>query len=173
MSKGYLYDNGNELITREDALPESSAEDSGKVLTVGSDGTPDWSDVPPVDVKMILTISGSGTNWKYSFYNLDGQSIKGKNVLELANNKGCVLAILNGIGNTTNPLFFAGDVIRLKVTESGSNVNIAIPTTARFTSDSGVNYIDKMDLETFTVSKEASTTGNSAYYSKFVLTPAT
>lgn len=43
MSKGYLYDNGDELITREEALPDSSEASVGDVLSLDSDKEPVWS----------------------------------------------------------------------------------------------------------------------------------
>lgn len=42
MSKGYLYDNGDELISREDALPDTSEALSGDILGLNSDKEPEW-----------------------------------------------------------------------------------------------------------------------------------
>lgn len=45
MAKGYLYDNGDELITREDVneVPDSSSAHAGDVLELDSDKKPKWS----------------------------------------------------------------------------------------------------------------------------------
>ena len=45
MAKGYLYDNGDELITREDVneVPDSSSAHAGDVLSLDSNKKPKWS----------------------------------------------------------------------------------------------------------------------------------
>ena len=45
MVKGYLYDNGDELISREeiDGLPDASEASQGDVLSLDSDKKPVWS----------------------------------------------------------------------------------------------------------------------------------
>lgn len=43
MSKGYLYDNGDELITREEALPDASEASQGDVLSLDSEKKPVWT----------------------------------------------------------------------------------------------------------------------------------
>lgn len=45
MAKGYLYDNGDELITREDVneVPDSSTAHAGDVLELDSNKKPKWS----------------------------------------------------------------------------------------------------------------------------------
>ena len=45
MAKGYLYDNGDELISREDVneVPDSSSAHAGDVLSLDSNKKPKWS----------------------------------------------------------------------------------------------------------------------------------
>ena len=45
MAKGYLYDNGDELITREDVneVPDSSSAHAGDVLELDSNKKPKWT----------------------------------------------------------------------------------------------------------------------------------
>lgn len=45
MAKGYLYDNGDELITREDVneVPDSSTAHAGDILELDSNKKPKWS----------------------------------------------------------------------------------------------------------------------------------
>ena len=43
MAQGYLYDNGDELISREDVLPATTSASSGDVLSLNSDKKPVWS----------------------------------------------------------------------------------------------------------------------------------
>ena len=45
MAKGFLYDNGNELITREDVseVPSGSAASAGDVLTLDTNKKPKWT----------------------------------------------------------------------------------------------------------------------------------
>lgn len=45
MAKGYLYDNGDELITREDVneVPDSSTAHAGDVLELDSNKKPKWT----------------------------------------------------------------------------------------------------------------------------------
>ena len=82
MSKGFLYDNGDELITRE---AESDVADAGKVLTVGEDGEAEWAS-PGKKVKKIycpITISSKTLNifFKESFDT--NQTMKLSEVYEL------------------------------------------------------------------------------------------
>ena len=43
MAQGYLYDNGDELISREDVLPATTDASSGDVLSLNPDKKPVWS----------------------------------------------------------------------------------------------------------------------------------
>ena len=45
MAKGYLYDNGDELITREDVneVPDSSTASAGDILELDSNKKPKWT----------------------------------------------------------------------------------------------------------------------------------
>ena len=43
MVKGYLYDNGYELISREEALPDTSEASEGDILSLNSEKEPEWS----------------------------------------------------------------------------------------------------------------------------------
>lgn len=75
MSKGYLYDNGDELITREEIenpLPTVTADDNGKVLTVAEG---EWSAEENPKIKMIDCEIGkieNTNNWGVRF-------VKGEN----------------------------------------------------------------------------------------------
>lgn len=76
MSKGYLYDNGYELISREeiDGLPDTSEASQGDVLSLDEDKSPVWS-APSGGGGMELTyalpvqIGGDG---RVYFFNPDG-----------------------------------------------------------------------------------------------------
>lgn len=53
MSKGYLYDNGDELISREEALPDTTSASSGDVLSLDSGKKPVWSSPSSGGVEVI------------------------------------------------------------------------------------------------------------------------
>ena len=64
MAKGYLYDNGDELITREDVneVPDSSTAHAGDVLELDSNKKPKWS----------TPSGGGGFDYIFfDFYNID------------------------------------------------------------------------------------------------------
>lgn len=42
MAKGYLYDNGDELISREDALPSTAESSPGDILSLNDDKEAEW-----------------------------------------------------------------------------------------------------------------------------------
>ena len=91
MAKGYLYDNGDELITREDVneVPDSSTAHAGDVLELDSNKKPKWTtpesglpDTSEASVGDVLTLdsdkdpvwsapSGGGNNVIYvTVYNV-------------------------------------------------------------------------------------------------------
>ena len=69
MSKGYLYDNGDELITREEAIPDTSEASIGDVLTLDEDKEPVWSAPSGGEDNVIyIGISSDESGATISFY---------------------------------------------------------------------------------------------------------
>ena len=64
MSKGFLYDNGDELITRE---AEASVSDAGKTLQVDENGNPGWADASK-EIKFIYVIPSYSGGIRLTFY---------------------------------------------------------------------------------------------------------
>ena len=66
MAKGYLYDNGDELISREDVLPATTGASSGDVLSLDSSKKPVWS--APSGGVSLTDSSYSASNDRIVFY---------------------------------------------------------------------------------------------------------
>lgn len=109
MAKGYLYDNGDELITREDIPSElpfyGTSAYVGKTLEVqsGSDGNKlYWSDTTPNAVGASI-VDGSGTTAGHKFLVLykskNSERIKNSQLSQILSTYDYVIALLVSIGD--------------------------------------------------------------------------
>lgn len=129
MAKGYLYDNGDELITREDVneLPDSSSAYEGYILSLDEDKEPVWS--PPSgggggsDVYYIYK-TGEPTQVTIDGENLDKYECR---IVKAINPDGEANVIFNQVKN----LFEQGNPIYFKDSDSYS-------TIITFITDSGI-----------------------------------
>ena len=66
MSKGYLYDNGDEIITRESGsiVPAGSSDDIGKTVVIGEDGDAVLSEKADLVLDLVPVKSASGITYK-------------------------------------------------------------------------------------------------------------
>lgn len=141
MAKGYLYDNGDELITREEALPSVSASDNGKVLTV-SNG--EWGAVfPAKDIKnsVLLKVDDSSDKLRFTPYAYDGTAITVGDLLNYADDNGMVVCRL--VPSNSGNHKYSGNVICIHVKEADdtTKVDIMIPYVWIYTEDTTYVYL--------------------------------
>lgn len=123
MSKGFLYDTGDELITRENAVPEVSSVDDGNVLTV-VDG--EWvSKRPDVAVSALLVIDVSAQeNLRFTPYDLTGTAIDIGDFMKLADDNGIVCCRV--VNSTTGTAKYAGNILEFCVKEASDTTKVDI-----------------------------------------------